>query len=136
PAPRRRPRLRLPLPSEPPLGRVAAAAAGYQPQGPPVRDEAAGDRGVPGRAGAALCPASAGLCAGREVVPVDRRRLHRRPPPQRRAGRGAGPNLRAPGLPRPGPSPGSGTWLKTTNTPSTAALSAVLRRRRRPPASD
>ena len=83
-AARRRPRVRLPVPAQPALGRRAAPAR--RAPTPPVRDYVLqqpetgpflDELRTPVRA------AAPGLRARGQVVPLDRGRLHRRSPPQR-----------------------------------------------------
>ena len=75
----------------------------------PVRDYVMSQddaQGVPRRAAATLRADAPGVRARGQGVPVDRARLHRRPAPQRRDGRGARRHPRRPRLPAPHPPPG------------------------------
>ena len=100
PAARRRPRVRLPLPAQPALGRLVAAAAGHRRRGARLRDGAAGDGRVPRRDATAVRVAAARVRARGQGVPVDRRGLHRRASPQRGDGGGARGAARRPRVPR------------------------------------
>ena len=90
PPARRRPGVRLPLPAQPALGRGAAPAH----RAPTRRcattcSTSPSTQRVPRGARAAVRAARSRLRARGQGVPVDRHRVHRRPPPQRRDRRGA-----------------------------------------------
>ena len=99
-AARLRPGARRPVPAEPALGRLAAPAARHRPEGPGVRDRPAQVRRVHAQAEGAARRHRPRLRRGGQVLPDDRRGLHRRAAPFGRGLRRAGVVLHEEGLRR------------------------------------
>ena len=105
---RRRHRARLPLPPQPVLGGAPAPADRPRPGGAATTCSASRETGaVPRAARGPPAPPAAGLRDGGQELPDHRLRVHRRPAPVRRGGRGGGRSARAPGGRAAGPAPGS-----------------------------